>query len=352
MNDWSLREDIFSASHRWMLLVVCFVIGGVLGWAVSFLWPSPYRASVDLYVGLDIYYLPSDLYTAWVAEEQEPYRNVDDFKNWQMSQLNAVVDGDDILSETLVRLIEADPYWGQYGIEELRAMLQVSWRNVGRWHFTAEADTPGRARLLVETWEDVIFQEISQALEHAENVKALDTQLGAVSDLQAEMMVRQVSLTQLESALIAWQEDLRAASETDSPTTLQRWYLLTLVSRAADWNPDWLLLVDDIPAEGASRGDYLTWVEKVLVSVQVELADLPDQIEAIEAHYRDLMTQYVAEGDASRALVANLRIERISESAPKVEQMRPTGVSTLLGSILGVLVWLVWVFAKINSAVG
>jgi uncharacterized protein involved in exopolysaccharide biosynthesis len=67
MNIWNFRDEILAAAHRWYWVVASFLLGALLGWLVSFVWPAPYRATLNLYVGLNAYRATRDLYIAEVA---------------------------------------------------------------------------------------------------------------------------------------------------------------------------------------------------------------------------------------------------------------------------------------------
>ena len=140
MNTWNLRTEILAAAHRWYWVVASFLLGALLGWLISLIWPAPYRAVQDIYVGLNAYRTTRDLYISEVAEAQ--FRNQDDYKNWQMGQLNSLAHSDEFLTETLFRLRETDQDWQEVDLSELRAMLAIAWRNTGDWHFSAQANKP------------------------------------------------------------------------------------------------------------------------------------------------------------------------------------------------------------------
>ena len=55
MNTWNLRQEILTATHRWCWIVASFLLGALLVWVVSYIYPAPYRATQVLYVGLNAY---------------------------------------------------------------------------------------------------------------------------------------------------------------------------------------------------------------------------------------------------------------------------------------------------------
>ena len=157
MNTWNLRDEILTAAHRWYWMVGGFLLGMLLGWLVSFIWPAPYRGMVDIYVGLNAYRSHRDLYVMEVAEND--FRNRDDYKNWQMDQLDALALSDEYLEETLSRLQVQDAYWQNLDVSDLREMLAIAWRNTGEWHFTALADEADLSAQAAVTWSDVVIKK-------------------------------------------------------------------------------------------------------------------------------------------------------------------------------------------------
>ena len=89
---------------------------GVLSlWAVcsadccAYLWPSYFKASREVYVGLNAYRAYSD--TSFLALAKPRYANIDNYHYWQMNQLNTILSTDPLLQETLDELRTLDPYW-------------------------------------------------------------------------------------------------------------------------------------------------------------------------------------------------------------------------------------------------
>src|SRR5512137_1897129 len=93
INEWSLRDEILTISHRWPLIVLFCLAGSLIGFALSYVWPSPHRATKELYVGLNIDQALEDQNAADHAKIK--FYNADDYKNWQMSSLNTLIFADD-----------------------------------------------------------------------------------------------------------------------------------------------------------------------------------------------------------------------------------------------------------------
>ena len=60
------------------------LVGVLLAWTISFLCPSEYRATKEIYVGINIY--PSEKNDSELQDADAlQFTNSDDFKNWQMA---------------------------------------------------------------------------------------------------------------------------------------------------------------------------------------------------------------------------------------------------------------------------
>jgi hypothetical protein len=118
-----------SIIHRWPTLIAFTLIGCLVGWGVSLFYPPFYRATASLYVGLNPYRAFND--TTFLALANPDYTNIDDYNNWQMSQLNAAIYLDEIIQTTLDRLQERDDagvQLAQGATQEAASRMANCWR--------------------------------------------------------------------------------------------------------------------------------------------------------------------------------------------------------------------------------
>ena len=120
MNSWYLRDFALNLSRRWYLLLGVFLIGIMFGWIASLVWPVTYQATETLYVGLNAYRASSDRYIAQAAAEQ--FTNLDDYKHWQMSQIEAIALSAGLLEDTLLQMQTSEPAWETVPVAEFRMM--------------------------------------------------------------------------------------------------------------------------------------------------------------------------------------------------------------------------------------
>ncbi|MEA3351988.1 MAG: hypothetical protein U9Q82_15380 [Chloroflexota bacterium] len=343
-NDWNPRNHILALTHRWYLIVLCFLAGALLGWGASQTVPPSYRAELDLYVGINAYRGPRDRYILSVA--QDDFENVGDYKNWQMEQLNTLARQDVFLADTLDRLVQTDDRWGDISVKMLHDMLKGSWRNAGRWHLTAETPQRDMAVQAVESWAVVIAERVNAAIDHARQVVALDSSLAAISDELVLLEQRSQTLSQVNKNLQAIRQDLDNLDQDERLDSLTRWDMFAQASRAAGWNSGWGAALDDFPAPDALPADYALWLDRTLSIVAADLEALPAQIDSLEVQHAAAAAAYADEAEKSLALSANMSLETSAEVAPQVEVVRPSSLLMLVGGFLGVLFWLLWELAR------
>jgi len=349
MNSWKLRDEILIITHRWYLIAVSFLIGSLIGWGGSYTWPSPYRASIALHLGLNAYRSPYDGYVASVAHQQ--FRIVDDYKNWQMSHLNDLVLTDEFMDETLQRLREEDTSWNDVTPQDLRKTLRGVWRNVGQWHLVAEGKDPDGVIQAVEVWSNVVLEWVGEAIEHSKKVIALDVQLTDISEALVSLQSHKDTLQFIRIDLREWQDEIKTLPNDQLVTSQDHWEISALVARAADWNSGWDAVLENAPAIGSTPVDYAIWLERVIPLVEQELQDQVGEIDIIEHRLAEIETAYQLETEQSRALASTLIIERPADVVPKVERIRPTGVMILVGGMMGLGFWVVIAFSSLSRRV-
>jgi hypothetical protein len=190
---WTLREALYITFHNWPLLFACIIIGALLGFGLSYIWPSYYRASSNIYIGLNPYRKFSD--TNFEALANPKYSNLDNYHYWQMSQLNSVILMDSYLAATLDRLRQVDPYWQTVDLAQLRGMLETEWRSSGTWSMIANHPNRLFAQQAARAWSDVVVEQVPQAVSAARDTFRIDQELQANENaiLQATLRQRELS---------------------------------------------------------------------------------------------------------------------------------------------------------------
>ncbi len=337
INTWNLRDQILLAAHRWHWIAAFIISGALLGWLAGSIWPAPQRATFDLIVNLNACRAPDDSYVAELAQEQ--IRNLDDYKNWQMGQLEGLALSDDFLDETLARLNAQDSAWQNTTTGELRAMLALDWRNAGVWHLRAENADPARAAQAVQTWGQVIVERVAAAVEHARTLVAIDSRLAVNAAAHSELAQRAVLLESLQEAVTSWHTRLSARPADQILPTAERWRCLAAASSAADWTPAWQAQLARTPGPNAAAVEIADWLGSVLALIEVELSDLPARQALLKREYAELAPHYARAASGSLALSAGLEVKLLSADSPALESLRSPASSALIGGMLGLLAW-------------
>ncbi len=179
---WNLRQSLLRYASRWPWMAALMLLGALLGWGAARLAPPRYRASAELYVGLHAYRAPQEQNRN--SSSYYDFRNLDDFKNWQLEQLNQFVRRDEIVTEMLARLQAQDEAWRQVTPADLQAMLTPQWRTVGKWRLTVTAPAARMAEEAAETWRAVALEALEAAMQSAAEVLRLDMEMQSVAAAQ------------------------------------------------------------------------------------------------------------------------------------------------------------------------
>jgi hypothetical protein len=335
ITEWDLRSEILEVSHRWPQVFIAFLLGCLLGWGAAFLFPSPHRAETELYVAYN---------------GDAIFRNADDYKNWQLGELEAYIVSNDVLGETLHRLQQLDPYWKDVSNAGLRPHLNTYWRNAGRWRLVAEWRGKERAEQLSQVWTQVILENTRQAAVHAAQVLTLGNQLDAASRSSLDLKLSTVQLTQVRAALQTWRDAYGSASSAPIDT-LSRWRLQFLVGSVAGLLPAELDLSTQLPPPEASVTDYLPVVDQAITSLDGQLAILQTQAKDLNDQQAALTSQWKEESAASHNLTSNLQVESLSGKESAALPVRPISQMAVVGGVLGVLVWgLIWLGRPLRKA--
>lgn len=347
-DEWSLQDEILDATHRWPLIVLFCLVGSLLGWGVSMIWPSPYRATKELYIGLNLYQVPSQEGIVGMTNLQ--FNNIDDYKNWQMANLNSLVFMQEILDETLQRLRQADNNWSTVTRSELEDMLDVYWRNAGKWRLVAETDDQQRAIQAVTIWQDVVIERVQGAIDQARETIALDTQMKSTTAAQAQAISRLAELTLIHQS-IQRQRAAIASLPADLPVEENlRWTTWEPLSQAG-LGQAWTILNESFPSPEKPAQDYLPWLDRALQLLDHETRILNAQIQELEKNKQQTVADYSIATQASLGISANLQVGRLNNDPPQHSLVRPTGLFMLVGAALGLIAWLFTWLASITRRV-
>lgn len=339
MRDWSLIELLEEITRRWLSGVLLVLLGGIIGWGSSFVLPQGTIASADLYVGIDAYRAYKDRYVASVAQKSA-ITQMDDYKNWQMNQLETLAFSKGFLEETQDELVAQDEYWRAIDEAGLREMLHLEWRNAGVVHLYATHMDATRAEQAVWAWRNVIDGRVDEAVEYAIQVMFIDGRLSALQeekvDAETRLSLINVLLPQIDEIVA----DLEQRDAKETLSVLERWEIEALVMNAMGWNGGWEMLMAKQPADDLSPRAYTFWLEQVKALLEAEKKTLPPVIGQLAEEIETLEEGYQQAGEKSLGLSANLKVDPVTEEGVSVQRIHHTGVFILVGCVLGLLFWL------------
>jgi hypothetical protein len=337
-SDWSLREDLLLAAHRLYQVLAFCLVGAFIGALVAYLAPTPYRASRELYVGLNVGQAGQDRSAA--NQAGTVFVNANDYKNWQMASLNSVVFMDPIIDETLARLQAVNPYWTIVGREELARMLHVYWRNAGKWRLVAESQFPDRAIEAVLVWQDVLVDHVHRAVAEANQALTVDTQIQSLAQTRVQAQEQLIALTNAQQAINDWrlaqvQEPAEQPLDPDERADLQQ------ILEPLQNSPTSLNLAG-FPASQASRAELLAWLEPLQARLEQSVSAAGEHSDSLEGEYQDLSAQFAQASQGSLGLSPELLVQKLSRTRVYLEPVRPWGVMMLVGAVVGWIVWALW----------
>ena len=359
---WVLRAEIRQITHQWPQILVFCLVGCLLGWGISWLWPSEIRAVRELYVGLSINGLQTGRQTGEVAGLE--FNDFVDYKNWQMDNLNSLIFTDAVLTNTLNQLKNLDPYWNQVKPAQLSLMLSAFWRSAGKWRLVAHSSTPQHASQAVTAWQQSILIEVDEGITASRLAQELDIQRQAYASSLAQTLERQTALNQIHKELDGRLQKIRQLPQDRPLDETSRWLIWQTAavffttpeySRApensrppqAGLGPAWLPLLDSFPSISDPASKYTAWLCQYLAAIDQEISLLQSQAGEMEAQNQELNRQYRQALDKSLGISANLVVQPIAnlESEPSVNAVRPASLLMLVGGALGLIAWCAsWLF--------
>lgn len=344
---WILRDEYYRLFHRWPAMLGFFALGCLLGWLSAYLWPAHYKASREVYVGLNAYRTYSD--TNFLALAKPRYSNIDNYHYWQMNQLDTILVMDALLQESLDELRALDPYWDSLTVQDFRDLLDTNWRTAGEWSLSVSHRDQARARQALEVWSGVAVRRAQSAVDSARDTFIIDQELEQAAEELSSVQRRSQTLTASQTELQDWLGQ-SASLPADQPLSpLERWRVFSAATSLALDDPAWRTILESQPAADALPDAYRSWVEQVQQQIDQELAALPGRITALEEHREALKEQYSAASANSLSLSPNLEIQQLGPVSAQL--VRPATILILVGGFVGLLLWLLIELIRITRRV-
>jgi hypothetical protein len=346
MKEWVLKDEVLAAFHRWPVIVIFTLVGALIGLAAVNLWPAPYRAQVDVSVELNPYRVLDDQYLP--AFTNAEFRNIDDYKHWQMLQLSIIVQSDPYMTETLTRLQDIDPYWESFSEQDLREMISADWRNAGSWSLTATADSKSRAADAVRTWRNVVLDLTRDAIANSQSLYQLELTLRA---LKSQLVENQLQISMLDNLLGDSRAIVSELEKLDQDSVLPAGLYQKLTNfhkQLTEYLPEQAWTQAGLPNRNSNAADFLDWSEIAISLIDDQLKNLDMWEQILEQEITESAHLWEIALQEGQGLAATLNLENRGNSYPEVQPVRSTGLAVIAGSLIGLLAWIGYFILQIT----
>jgi len=341
MNEWKLREKIIQFTKTWPMLITVLLGSGLIAWGAVHLFPPPRRATADLFIGIDITRV-YDVSSMATYAKTEPF-NVDDYKNWQLSQINGIATSERIANLTIEKLRDLDPYWDDVSAAEFQELQDLFWYDVGIWRLQYQAPENEYALQGVQAWREILLQDLSRLIRESEDVLELEGRMRASNIAISQLETRVIEMEILSAEIAAVQVELKSADPQQGMDDSAREDLWLLIAGAAEEDVLWAQVLDEIPEKDQSHLAYIHWMDQVLAAVESDLESHQTILEALVSDHELLTEDYLREIREAHGLSASLFIEE-ETTQPKIIETYPDTQIALLGSLVGLLIYIIiWV---------
>ena len=341
MNEWRLQKKLIQFIKSWPILIAVFLGSGLITWGAVHLFPPLQRATADLYIGIDITRV-YDVSSAATYTIAEPF-NVDDYKNWQLSQVNSIAISERLANLTLEKLQDLDPYWKNISVSEFKGMQDLNWYDVGTWRLQFQAPEIDRALQAVQVWREVLLQDLSRLIQESEDVLEFEGGMRASNTAILNLKTRTTVLELLIEEITAVQAELKKADPQQGMDDSTREEIWLSIAGAAEEDSLWEQILDEIPEKDQPNLEYIFWMDQVLAVVESDYESHLAIMEALVSDHETLTEDYVREIEEAEGLSASLYFEE-EGSQPEIIEFYPDTQMAFLGSIVGLLIYIIiWV---------
>lgn len=341
MNEWKLREKLVQFINAWPILIAVFLLSGLIAWGAVHLFPPLQRATADLFIGIDITRV-YDVSSLATYAKAEPF-NVDDYKNWQLSQINGIATSERVANLTLEKLRDLDPYWEDVSAAEFQELQDLFWYDVGKWRLQFQAPEKKYALQGVQAWREILLQDLSRLIRESEDVLDFEGRMRASNTSISQLETRVAEMEFLTAEIAAIRGELENADPQQGIDDSTREDLWLLIAGAAEEDVLWEQVLDEIPERDQPHLVYILWLDQVQAAVESDLEGNQAIIEALVSDHELLTEDYLQEIKEAHGLSASLYI-REETTQPKIIETYPDTQIALLGSLVGLLIYIIiWV---------
>ncbi|MCK4724485.1 MAG: hypothetical protein KAT29_01725, partial [Anaerolineales bacterium] len=210
------------------------------------------------------------------------------------------------------------------------------------------ADTQLRAAHAVDTWRDVVLDLTRDAIASSQALYDLELTLRSLND---QLVENQLQTAVLEDLLQRLQDFsiVLIDQEQDAPVSSQiHLELFALATQLANTLSGEQQILLSFPDNNSPAGDYLIWIEQMRLLVEYRIRSLQVENDLLVAEISSVSSQWEAALQEGQGLAATLTLENRKNPQPEVRQLRSYGLAALIGSMVGLLLWIVVFLVKIT----
>lgn len=338
MDRWTLRNKLLSFLKTWPILLLIIILSSLVGWGAMHLWRPQPRASADLYLGIDITRV-IDISSIAVYAKTEPM-NVDDYKNWQLSQFAALAASEEIAGSTLKKLRENYQSWDGVTVSEFQDMGSLSWYDTGRWRLTIKAPTRKEARQGATAWRETLQSKMSALHDQAEKAYQTEGRLRALDAQIVTLELRNLEIQDLQEEVQNLKDSL--AEQTDSPVSDELHNsLLFTVREYAGSDSGWTQVLTTFPERNTDPEGYQEWLNQVQLAAETELDNNLEQLDYLDTSYQEVNQTHIQNVQAAKGFSPALIIEDLDKKV-RFSTPYPDGIILLLSGLMGALIYVIF----------
>jgi hypothetical protein len=227
-------------------------------------------------------------------------------------------------------------------------MLNAEWRNAGLWLLSANADTQLRAAHAVDTWRDVILDLTRDSIASSQALYDLELTLRSLNDQLVENQLQTAVLDDLLQRLRDFSMGI-TDQEQDAPISSQiHQEIFALATQLDNILPGEQQILLGFSDNNSPAGDYLIWIEQMRLLIEDRIRSLQVENDLLVAEISSVSSQWEAALQEGQGLAATLTLENRKNTQPEVRQIRSYGLAALIGSMVGLLLWIVVFLVKIT----
>ena len=347
MESWKIRDEALRTVSQWYLVLIFIVVGALIGFLIAYLVPSPYRATADLYIGIDVVRVNEMEHIIPIAKE-EPL-NLDDYKNWQLKQVADILTTNMVIDNTILALQEKDPYWNNISREDFHNAIDIYWYDSGIWQLEVVFDDGEMAAMAVETWLDIGHQKITELIAISEAAASLDNQVWSFNKAIGVVKERRTNLRTFLSSSDEWKLRLEDLDQNEPLAE-------DIHTEITDWirvygteNSSWQVPLDNFPQPEQAVTSYLLWLGEVQSTAKTALQEVQIEMDILQSDRDEILPDYHQSLDDSLGLSANL-VLLPNTSVTTINLVRSTDMLTLGGAFLGLMGWFLFIVVRIRNA--